>query len=185
MKASYIVNCAKLICIGRVIAMSLILRVPDVAKKLTRQQYWEIIIVGIILFIVAYRVALVYDYIPDEYHPSVLADDVYHVIKSETQAVAADESSAFREPAQWSLEQMNAAEVYVQEKKMRFARAEAVAKRCNENMIFRFFMYMGDADNQECTQKNLIVNNAIDQIHEDTKKPDQQNTQGTVAPAGN
>lgn len=154
------------------------------AKKLTRQQYWEVIIVVTILLIIAYRVALVYDYIPEEYHPSVLADDVYQNMKSELKGVAADQSNAFSDSAQWSVERLDAIEVYLQERKLRYERAEEVSKRCNENMIFRFFMYMGDEDNPNCTEKNLVIENATKDINEQAKKPG-PNPQANPAPAQN
>lgn len=149
--------------------------------KLSRQQYWEIGIISTIVLIIIYRVALVYGYIPPQYHPSVLLDDVYVATKVELKEVQ-NAHNVFSDAAAWSLQRLDSMEKYMKEKKKRMEQAEIIAKRCNENSLFRFFMYMGDEDNTSCSEKNMVVNNAVKDINADTKKPDTNATTYTVLP---
>ena len=116
-------------------------------RKFSRQQTWEIIIVSIILVIIIYRVALAYGYVPEEYRPSVVLGEAYAEFKVDLKAEV-DAQGSFRYPAKWTLERLKGIEEYLAKRKLYYEKAERTAERCNENMLFRYFMYMGDEDNE-------------------------------------
>lgn len=132
--------------------------------KYNKQQIWEaIIIIAIILFF-TYRLALAYDYIPYEYQPSIIISENYTQIKTGL-LIESEQEGWLGYVAKSTLDTINAIETYVKNKKDSYAKAEEVATRCHENMIFRFFMFMGDEDNQNCTEQNILLENAVKGIN--------------------
>lgn len=150
------------------------------SKRLTRQQYWEIIIVVVLLLVVTYRVALVYDYIPEEYQPSVVLGEAYVEFKKGLQ-MDVNEQGMFSDGAKWTLDRLDALEKYFYNQKLRYARAKMISERCQENMIFRFFMYLGDEENPNCTKSNLVLENAVKDIDKDKRRADPNAVPG-IAP---
>ncbi len=133
-----------------------------VKRKIKKHHFWEIVIVSIILLIIIYRVALAYGYVPEEYRPSVVMGEAYVGFKKDLRHEVSTQGS-FRYPAKWTLDNLEASEDYINKRKLRWAQNQEAAERCDENIIFRYFMYIGREDNMECTQQRTV-------LHEETRK---------------
>jgi hypothetical protein len=151
-------------------------------RRYTKQQLWEIFIVVAIIVLVGYRLALVYDFVPDQYQPSTILDDVYDGIKQGL-AAEAQQNNMVGHSAQWSLNELKEFEKYRRNKQRNYEMAEKIAARCKENMLFRFFMFMGDEDNQNCSEQNMQLEHATKDVMHDAKKPSSVQHQKSNAPS--
>lgn len=140
-----------------------------VKKRLTRQQSWEVIIVVLIVCIILYRMALAYDYIPEAYQPSTLISEGYESAKKELIAESS-EDTMLGHTSKWTIQNLNAIEKYLHDRRIRYVRSVEAAERCKENMIFRYFMYMGEEDNTKCTESNMQLKAATQEIFNDPSK---------------
>lgn len=159
-----------------------------VKRKYSIGQYVEVIVIVTIILIVLYRMALAYDFIPEKYQPSAIASELYVDFKKRLKVEAALKGST-SDLAQKTLDKLNAIEKYMHERSIAARKAEMLADRCQENSIFRFFMYMGDQDEASCTTANLRTQQAVQELRQDahgtTQAPAEtvQSYSGTATPA--
>jgi hypothetical protein len=146
--------------------------------KHLRSKIWETLIITGIILIVIYRLALVYDYVPEAYWPSTILSNSYKGFK----VVLLDEESspsALGQAAHYVLIQLKEAEDYVKKQQTDYEIAEKTAERCHENMLFRYFNFIGDEANTGCSEQNMKLNEAIKDIdnNSQTKNPNTPNPQ--------
>lgn len=146
-------------------------------KRYSRGQIWEFIIVVSIILIVLYRFLLVYDFVPDAYQPSTIIYNIYDTFKYGL-SVESSKNDILGHSAKWLLDEIKAIEKYMREQDERYKRTEEVAKRCQENLLFRYFMYLGDEDNPSCTESNLGLKHAVNEIY---NRPDTPETPATTS----
>ncbi len=150
-------------------------------RRLSRSQILEfLIVVGIILFSL-YRVALAYDYVPYAYQPQVIGDKIYQQSKIWLVEVEA-ENNFLGHAARAIVKQMTRIEAYFLAQSERYRQINEIAKRCNENIIYRYFMFMGDLTNPNCSESNIGLKNAIGDVN-NTANSTTNNTTTTTTPA--
>lgn len=135
-------------------------------KRYSKAQIWEFVIIVTIILLVVYRWAWLYDYVPDQYQPSTLISEGYDELKG----FLVEEAAAHTVPGQVAgtiVNSLDSAEKYVRNISSKYRLEEATAKRCNENSVFRFFMYMGEEANPNCTESNLQLKAATQEISND------------------
>jgi len=132
-------------------------------KRYSKAQVWEFLIIVTIILLVVYRWAWLYDYVPDQYQPSTLISKGYDGLKGYLVAEAAAHS-AIGPVAGTIVNSLDSAEKYVRDIDSKYRLEEATAERCKENSIFRFFMYMGENANPSCTEGNLQLKAATQEI---------------------
>jgi len=133
-------------------------------RRYTRAQVWEATIVLIIIAIVLYRLALVYDYVPREYQPSNMADKLYSDVKANL-AAKSNSQSFGGQLASGTLDKLLAIETYVKKQQEHYRISQEASERCQENMIFRYFMFMGDETNPNCSPQNMRLEEAVKEIN--------------------
>lgn len=136
--------------------------------KYSSGQYWEFGIITTIVLIVLYRLALVYDYIPDEYRPSALFGDIYRNTK-QALIVEAQENSTLGKISKNIVAKLNAMEEDIRLEEERSAREAKIAAECDENPIFRFFMHLGE-ESEGCTQRNMKLKQATQEVFDSVNK---------------
>lgn len=136
----------------------------------SRSQVWEAIIIATIVLVIVYRFALVYDFIPERFWPSTIFMKGYTNFK----ALLTEEEkspSTLGQTAHYVLEKLNSTEQYLKEQREAYERADAAAQRCGENLIFRYFMFMGDEKNTGCAERDMKLKEALKEISGPTGQP--------------
>lgn len=144
-------------------------------KRHLKAKIWEFVIVVVIILLVLYRFAWLYNYVPAEYLPNALLVDSYDKIK----ALLIEESTQNTIPGHLSGSILNILDSYeksIRDMSSKYRLEQATAERCNESAVFRFFMYMGEDANPNCTENNLQVNKAGQGLNNQVK-PDDKATQ--------
>lgn len=133
-------------------------------------QIWEVIIISTIVLVIVYRFALVYDFIPERFWPSTIFNKGYTSFKT---LLKEEEKSpsALGQTAHYILEKLNSTEKYIREQREAYERADAAAQRCGENLLFRYFMFMGDEQNTSCSERDLKLKEALKEISGPTVQP--------------
>jgi hypothetical protein len=137
-------------------------------KRYSKAQVWEFVIIVTIILVVVYRWAWLYDYVPDEYQPSTLMSNGYDEMKG----FLVEEAANHTIPGNIAgsiVTSLDSAEKYVREINTKYRLEEATAERCKENTIFRFFMYMGEAANPNCSESNLKLKEATKEISNEAR----------------
>lgn len=120
----------------------------------------EIIITIAIIVTAAYRTAVVYDWLPEDFQPAVIIKNEYK------QLVYAMQDEA-RKPtvlggiSYFLLGAKHKIEEYIEAERKRDIQEKQIEVRCQENGIFRFFMYMGASDTTKCTNRDEILNKSV------------------------
>lgn len=146
-------------------------------KRYSKAQVWEFVIIVTIILLVVYRWAWLYDYVPEQYQPSTLISQGYDEVKG----FLVEEATAHTMVGQIAgsiVNSLDSAEKYVRDIASKYRLEESTAKRCNENSIFRFFMYMGEEANPNCTESNLKLKAATQEISNEAH-PSQAPTKAT------
>ncbi len=133
-------------------------------KRYSKAQVWEFIIIVSIILLVVYRAAWLYDYVPDQYLPSTLIFNGYREVKG----LLIEESlspTVTGHIATSVVNTLNSYEKYIRDAGSKYRIEEATAERCQENAIFRYFMHMGEDASQKCTENNLQLKNAVENIN--------------------
>jgi len=120
----------------------------------------EIIITIAIIITAVYRTAVVYDWLPEDFQPVTVVKNEYkqlvYVMQDE-----ARKPTVIGEIANFFLSTTHKVEDYVAAERKSDAQEQQLEVRCQENGIFRFFMYLGAGDKTKCTDKNEMMNKAI------------------------
>lgn len=133
-------------------------------RRYSKAQVWEFVIIVTIILLVVYRWAWLYDYVPDQYQPSTLISKGYDGLKG----YLVEEAAAHTVTGQAAgtiVNSLDSAEKYVRDLDSKYRLEEATSERCQENSIFRFFMYMGEDANPKCIDSNLQLKNAVQEIN--------------------
>lgn len=150
--------------------------VKEKKQRFIRFRPLEITIVVFFIIVIIYRLALVYDFVPDSFQPGTVLQEVYADVKQDLLTLVAQDTVTGH-AAKWTLNRMIAWEKYFHMKKIRYIRAKAAAERCQENMLFRYFMFMGEEDNSQCSERNMMLQEQTKQIFDSTKPVDKQKGQ--------
>lgn len=116
----------------------------------------QILLVCMIIIFVLYRVALLFDLVPDDFSPSGVVHKEYISFKQQLAADAeADEFTSHGSLIVLKL--LEEAEKYQADKKQRDEAEERLEVSCQENSIYRFFMFMGDDKENvnKCNPSNM------------------------------
>ncbi len=153
-------------------------------KRYSKAQVWEFLIIVTIILLVVYRWAWLYDYVPDQYMPSTLMAKAY----DQTKGFLVEEASRNTIPGHIAgslVNSLDGAEKFVRDVDSKYRLEESTSQRCNENGIFRFFMYMGEDSNQHCTEGNLKLKAETQKISNEARPsqaPAPATTQTTTPP---
>lgn len=115
---------------------------------------WEVILAIIIFLFLLYRVALAYDWIPEEYLPSTIISREYTELKKALR-IKSNDPGVGAKFSRMSIGIMEDVEDYVERVRANAARRAEIAAKCNENQIFRFFMEWGGKKTDECLESNV------------------------------
>lgn len=126
--------------------------------------------------------ALVYDFVPEEYQPSSIAYSSFVYVR-DAMRDEAQQPTTMGHIAASIHEQMVSTENYFKTAGARFKAREETAKRCNENALFRYIMYIGDEDNPNCSEQNMRLKAAIGEIDHPNAQPADQTQTNTATPA--
>lgn len=135
-------------------------------KRYSKAQVWEFIIIVAIILLVLYRWAWLYDYVPDRYLPSTLISSGYSGVKN----FLIEESLSPTVPghvAESVVATLDSYEKYIKDVDSKYRLEEATAERCQENVLFRYFMHIGEDASQKCTESNLQLQRAVEEINND------------------
>lgn len=117
----------------------------------------EILIVCILLF-VGYRVALIFDWIPENISPTGFIKQEYKDFKK---SLIEDSiiDDYYGRTALILLKSVERSERYFAERKLIAEEQANISDECKSNAIMRFFMYGGkdSAENRQCTPKKLEI----------------------------
>lgn len=109
------------------------------------------------LLVALYRLAVVFELIPPEWRPEGVILLEYHEAKIFL-AKKASGTGMLASMSKGLLHSINGIEQQIKERKAAMDRSDEVAKRCNENQVFRFFMTVGqDQDPNKCVKQNMRV----------------------------
>jgi hypothetical protein len=150
--------------------VSLICHIGDcgLVKRYSKAQVWEFVIIVTIILLVVYRWAWLYDYVPDQYQPSTLISAGYDRIK----VFLVEEAAQKTVPGKIAGSMVNSLdsfEKYIRDINTKYRLEEATAKRCEENTVFRFFMHMGEDANPSCSESNLQLKAATQEINNEAR----------------
>lgn len=125
----------------------------------------QIILVLIILVFVGYRLALIFNWVPEDFSPGGLIVTEYKAFKIDLHDASSRPGSSGK-IAKVMINNIERIEKYYEARQKLAAEEEALLKECNENDLFRFFMFLGDdkaKENQECMERNLRLKQKVDE----------------------
>lgn len=117
------------------------------------------IIVGIYII---YRLALIYGWVPKDFEPSTLMKNEYKQFKIALLNRSV-EPDLLGKISKITLAITLNLERNIIKQEQEAANEEEVSARCQENSLFRFFMYLGasEEEKKKCTESDLKLKNAI------------------------
>lgn len=144
------------------------------------------IIVIVVVVVTAYRMAVIFDWLPEDFKPTEIALTEYKDFKvflmQKTMAPGAVGSSA-----RGILHVFADIEKYIKDKQEEERLDALLPEECRSGSIFRFFMFMSNPVDKKygCTRENLRLKNALDDANNINHEVKPQKAAPAPAPAPN
>ncbi len=144
------------------------------------------IVIIIVLLITAYRLAIIFDWLPEDFKPGEIALHRYQDAKAFLLKEGM-QPGAVGSMSRSTLDTFNSIEKYIKKQQEQQKLQEQLPEECRNNSIFKWFMYMSGAENKNnsCTRQNLQMQKALEDANVIKKAPKQKapTPEPTQAPA--